>query len=224
MDCSTQLIYISNGLFKEFHKISLNPIQITHYRTTLHNDVEVLASCKGLILFDFDEIKVYCVFNLLTRVHQLIAYPEPTTFMMIGKPGLAVYYSSCDQYKLVTISKLAENPNLFYKFHVLSSERPSLWREIQLRSNTFSDLAIATGGFHTLDNIFSGSDEIINGFLVLIDNKQTQKKRMKRVKGMGNSNIAEGSNAISVSVKLQDDLIVGEIISRLPLKLAVIKL
>ncbi|XP_059306240.1 uncharacterized protein LOC132057630 [Lycium ferocissimum] len=142
MDCSTQLIYTSNGSMRKFHKISLNHIPTTQRKTTLPDDVEVLASCKGLILLDFEETKVYCIFNPITGTHQLIPYPEPTTFMMIGFPGLAVDYSSSDQYTLVTISKLAENPNLFYKFHVLSSKQPGLWREFQLRSNTFSDLAV----------------------------------------------------------------------------------
>ncbi|XP_060206426.1 putative F-box/kelch-repeat protein At1g20790 [Lycium barbarum] len=87
---------------------------------------------------------VYCVFNPITGAHRLIPYPEPTTFMMIGEPGLAVYYHSSDHYKLVTISKMVENSNLFYKFHVLSSVRSGLWHEIPLKSNTFSDLAVGS--------------------------------------------------------------------------------
>ncbi|KAJ8554090.1 hypothetical protein K7X08_024768 [Anisodus acutangulus] len=63
---------------------------------------------------------------------------------MIAYPGLAVDYPSSDQYKLVSISKLAENYNLFYKLHVLSSERSVLWHEIQLRSNTFSDFVVGS--------------------------------------------------------------------------------
>ncbi|KAJ8554092.1 hypothetical protein K7X08_024770 [Anisodus acutangulus] len=151
MDCSTQLIYTLNGL-RKFHKISLNPIPTT-CKMTLPDDVELLASCKGLILFDFDEIKVYSVFNPITGAHQLIPY-LPTTFMMIGYPGLAVDYSSSDQYKLVTISKLAKNPNPFYKFHVISSKRSGLWREIQLRSNTFSDLAVGSPPVYWRDSLY----------------------------------------------------------------------
>ncbi|KAJ8536665.1 hypothetical protein K7X08_035066 [Anisodus acutangulus] len=119
----------------------------------LPDDVEILALCKGLILFDFDEIKVYCVFNPITGAHQLIPYPEPTTFRMIGYPGLAVEYSSSNQYKLVTISKPAEKSNLFYKFHILSSERSVLWREIQLTSYTFSDLAVGSPPVYWRDSL-----------------------------------------------------------------------
>ncbi|KAK4362692.1 hypothetical protein RND71_017933 [Anisodus tanguticus] len=68
-------------------------------------------------------------------------------------PGLAVDYPSSNQYKLVTISKLARHSNLFDKFHVLSSDRSGLWREIQLRSNTFSDLAIVSGPVFWLNSL-----------------------------------------------------------------------
>ncbi|KAJ8554099.1 hypothetical protein K7X08_024777 [Anisodus acutangulus] len=144
---STQLICTSRsmGLFQNFHKISLNPIPTIGCEMNLPYDIELLDSCKGLILFDFEAIKSYCVFNPITRAHQLIPYREPTTFMMISDPGIAVDYPSSNQYKLVTISKLARHSNLFDKFHVLSSDRSGLWREIQLRSNTFSDLAIVSG-------------------------------------------------------------------------------
>ncbi|KAJ8554069.1 hypothetical protein K7X08_024747 [Anisodus acutangulus] len=143
---STQLICTSRsmGLFQNFHKISLNPIPTIGCEMNLPYDIELLDSCKGLILFDFEAIKSYCVFNPITRAHQLIPYREPTTFMMISDPGLAVDYPSSNQYKLVTISKLARHSNLFDKFHVLSSDRSGLWHEIQLRSNTFSDLAIVS--------------------------------------------------------------------------------
>ncbi|XP_059291671.1 uncharacterized protein LOC132045149 [Lycium ferocissimum] len=124
---------------------------------------------QGSDSFDFDEIKVYCVFNPITGAHQLIPYPEPTTFMIFGNPGLAVDYSSSDQYKLVTISKLAENPKQLYKFNLLLSEQSGLWREFQLRSNTFSDLAVGSppvychGSLHWLR-----SDGVAQGLLTLV--------------------------------------------------------
>ncbi|XP_059288906.1 putative F-box/kelch-repeat protein At1g20790 [Lycium ferocissimum] len=154
MDCSTKLIYTSNGSMRKFHKISLNHIPTTQCKTSLPDDVEVLASCKGLVLLDFEEIKVYCIFNPITGAHQLITYPETTTFMMIGYPGLAVDYSSSAQYTLVTICKLAKNFNPFYKFHVLSSEQSGLWREFQLRSNTFSDLAVGSPPVYWLNSLY----------------------------------------------------------------------
>ncbi|KAJ8554094.1 hypothetical protein K7X08_024772 [Anisodus acutangulus] len=152
---STQIICTSRsmGLFQNFHKISLNPIPTIGCEMNLPYDIELLDSCKGLILFDFEAIKSYCVFNPITRAHQLIPYREPTTFMMISNPGLAVDYPSSNQYKLVTISKLARHSNLFDKFHVLSSDRSGLWREIQLRSNTFSDLAIVSGPVFRLNSL-----------------------------------------------------------------------
>ena len=76
-ETSTQLIYSSNELsFKKFRTISLNPITQCHM--TLRYEVEVLASCKGLILFDFEAIMLFCVFNPMTRAHQLIQYPGST--------------------------------------------------------------------------------------------------------------------------------------------------
>ncbi|PHT53632.1 hypothetical protein CQW23_08094 [Capsicum baccatum] len=57
---------------------------------------------------------------------------------------LAVDYPNPNQYKVVTISYPAENSNSFYKFHVLSSERPGLWREIQLTANTSISLSFGS--------------------------------------------------------------------------------
>ncbi|KAH0762019.1 hypothetical protein KY290_018092 [Solanum tuberosum] len=77
-----------------------------------------------------------CVFNPITGAHQLIPFPKSPEFEL-ETTGLTVDYPNSDQYKLVTISKVVENSSLFYKFHLLSSERSGLWREIQLRTNTF---------------------------------------------------------------------------------------
>ncbi|KAG5598586.1 hypothetical protein H5410_029956 [Solanum commersonii] len=60
---------------------------------------------------------------------------------VLSKKYEAVDYPSPDTYKLVTITKLVENFNCFYKFHVLSSDRSGVWREIQLRANTSISLS-----------------------------------------------------------------------------------
>ncbi|WMV21158.1 hypothetical protein MTR67_014543 [Solanum verrucosum] len=147
-ETSTQLIYSINGIAnRTFYKISVNPtVTLTRSVLTLPYEVEIFASCNGLILFRFEQFSRYCVFNPVTEDHQLIPYPESAT--MFESKGLAVDYPVSDQYKVVTItraapaiSKLVENSNLFYKFHVLSSEQPDLWREIQLRTNTFISLS-----------------------------------------------------------------------------------
>ncbi|XP_049359333.1 putative F-box/kelch-repeat protein At1g20790 [Solanum verrucosum] len=145
-DTSTQLIYtVYDGwsVRNSFYKISLN--LITQSVSTLPEEIEILASCNGLILIDFERVRRYCVFNPMTGEHQLIAYPNASP-NNIESIGLAVEYPKADHYKLVTINKLEENPNLFYKFHLLSSEQPGLWREIQLRTNSFVSLCV--GGSH----------------------------------------------------------------------------
>ncbi|KAG5617833.1 hypothetical protein H5410_017657, partial [Solanum commersonii] len=145
-DSSTQLIYtVYDGwsVRNSFYKISLNPI--TQSVSTLPDEIEILASCNGLILIDFERVRRYCVFNPMTGEHQLIAYPNalPNNIESIG---LAVEYPKADHYKLVTINKLEENSNLFYKFRLLASEQPGLWREILLRTNSFISLFV--GGPH----------------------------------------------------------------------------
>ncbi|XP_055826204.1 putative F-box/kelch-repeat protein At1g20790 [Solanum dulcamara] len=167
-DISTQLIYSINDwrLFRQFHKISLNPI--TQYVTTLCYDIdilascnglnlfdiEILASCNGLILFDFEKIRRYCVFNPTTGEHQLIPYPMSSFAHDLERTGLAVDYPNSDQYKLVTISSLIKNSNLFYKFHILSSERSGLWHEIQLRTNTFTSLPSSSPPVYWRDSLY----------------------------------------------------------------------
>ncbi|XP_047264660.1 putative F-box/kelch-repeat protein At1g20940 [Capsicum annuum] len=134
---STELIYrVKAANDTTLHKVTLHPIPITQIETIFSYDNEILASCNGLILFDFGLVTKYCVFNPLTGEHQLIPYPLPTTYRL-NKMGFAVDYPNSDQYKLVTISELVENSNLFYNFHLLSSERPGLWLEIQLRTDSF---------------------------------------------------------------------------------------
>ncbi|KAM3381451.1 putative F-box/kelch-repeat protein [Capsicum galapagoense] len=134
---STELIYrVKAANDTTLHKVTLHPIPITQIETIFSYDNEILASCNGLILFDFGLVTKYCVFNPLTGEHQLIPYPLPTTYRL-NKMGFAVDYPNSDQYKLVTISELVENSNLFYNFHLLSSERPGLWLEIQLRTDCF---------------------------------------------------------------------------------------
>ncbi|XP_015068949.1 putative F-box/kelch-repeat protein At1g20790 [Solanum pennellii] len=138
-DSSTQLIYtVYNGWSERnsFYKISLNPI--TQSVSTIPDEVDILASCNGLILIDFEIVSRYCVFNPITGEHQLIPYPNALPNNNIERTGLAVEYPKADQYELVTISKLEENSNLFYKFRLLSSQQPGVWREIQLRTSFVS--------------------------------------------------------------------------------------
>ncbi|KAH0702777.1 hypothetical protein KY285_017055 [Solanum tuberosum] len=136
-DTSTQLIY-SNYDERLFSKFSLNPI--TRSVTISSYDSGILDICNGLILFEFEltmpPSRCCCVFNPITGAHQLIPFPKSPEFEL-ETTGLTVDYPNSDQYKLVTISKVVENSSLFYKFHLLSSERSGLWREIQLRTNTF---------------------------------------------------------------------------------------
>ena len=77
---SSQLIYLIHDgrMLREFPKISLNPI--TQSVTTLCYGIEILASCDGLLLLEFERIRCYCVFNPLNGEHQLIPYlnsPRP---------------------------------------------------------------------------------------------------------------------------------------------------
>ncbi|XP_069145702.1 putative F-box/kelch-repeat protein At1g20790 [Solanum lycopersicum] len=150
---SSQLIYLIHDgrLLREFLKISLNPI--TQSVTTLCYGVEILASCDGLLLLEFERIRCYCVFNPLTGEHQLIPYPNSPRHEL-KKIGLAVDYLTSNQYKLVSISNLVENSNLFYKFHLLSSERLDLWREIQLRTNTFISLPYGSPPVHWNNSLY----------------------------------------------------------------------
>ncbi|KAK4735045.1 hypothetical protein R3W88_009306 [Solanum pinnatisectum] len=153
-ETSTQLIYSINGIAnRTFYKISVNPtITLTQSVLTLPYEVEIFASCNGLILFRFEQFSRYCVFNPVTGDHQLIPYPESAN--MFESKGLAVDYPVSDQYKVVTTSKLVENSNLFYKFHVLSSEQPGLWREIQLRTNTFISLSYGSPSVYWRDSLY----------------------------------------------------------------------
>ncbi|KAH0702776.1 hypothetical protein KY290_018091 [Solanum tuberosum] len=135
-DSSTQLIYtVFDGAERNrFFKISLNPI--TQSESSLPEEIEILASCNGLILIEFERVRCYCVFNPMTEEHQLVSYPDSSP-NNIEDVGLAVEYPNADRYKLVTVHKLEENSNLFYKFRLLSSEQPDVWREIQVRTISF---------------------------------------------------------------------------------------
>ncbi|XP_027770932.1 LOW QUALITY PROTEIN: putative F-box/kelch-repeat protein At1g20790 [Solanum pennellii] len=135
-DSSTSLIYtVYNGLDRlQFYKISFNPI--TQIESILPDDIELMASCNGLILIEFENIRCYCVFNPVTGEHQLVTYPNSSP-NNIEDVGLAVEYPNADRYKLVAVYKLEENSNQFYKFCVLSSEQPGVWREIQVRTISF---------------------------------------------------------------------------------------
>ncbi|KAK4735044.1 hypothetical protein R3W88_009305 [Solanum pinnatisectum] len=152
-DNSTQLIYTvyDGAARKRFNKISLNPI--TQSVSTLPDEIEILASCNGLILIDFEGVRRYYVFNPMTGEHQLIPYPKSST-IDLEKIRLAVDYSKSDQYKLVTVSSLVENSNLLYKFHLLSSERPGLWREIQLTTNTVQSLVVCSRPVYWRDSLY----------------------------------------------------------------------
>ncbi|XP_049396662.1 uncharacterized protein LOC125860696 [Solanum stenotomum] len=167
---STQLIYLVHDgrLIRQFPKISFNPI--TQSVTTLCFGVEILGSCNGLILFEFERIRCYCVFNPLTGEHQLIPYPNSPR-NELKKTGLVVDYPNSDQYKLVTISNIVENSNLFYKFHLLSSEQSGLWCEIQLRTNSFIALPYGSPPVYWHDSLyFLRSD----GSVLALDTKKEE--------------------------------------------------
>ncbi|PHT61777.1 Protein REVEILLE 1 [Capsicum annuum] len=135
-DPSTELIYTLNGRHRSLHKITLHPIPNTQIETPLSCDIEILASCNGLILIDFDRVTKYCVFNPLTGEHQLIPYPlMPSN--RLHSMGFAVDYPDSDQYKLVTISERVKYSHRFYKFSLLSSQQPGFWHEIQQETNSF---------------------------------------------------------------------------------------
>ncbi|PHU23512.1 hypothetical protein BC332_08619 [Capsicum chinense] len=80
-DGSLELLYSVNGPPKTLHKTSLKPIN--QWQTAFSDDIEILSSCNGLILFDFEIAKRFCVFNPITGLHQLIPYPLPSK-----RPGL----------------------------------------------------------------------------------------------------------------------------------------
>nr|AAU90336.1 F-box protein interaction domain containing protein [Solanum demissum] len=167
---STQLIYLVHDgrLIRQFPKISFNPI--TQSVTTLCFGIEILGSCNGLILFEFERIRCYCIFNPLTEEHQLIPYPNSPR-NELKKTGLVVDYPNSDQYKLVTISNIVENSNLFYKFHLLSSEQSGLWREIQLRTNSFISLPYGSPPVYWHDSLyFLRSD----GSVLALDTKKEE--------------------------------------------------
>ncbi|KAK4735047.1 hypothetical protein R3W88_009308 [Solanum pinnatisectum] len=138
-DSSTQLIYtVYDGwsVRKSVYKISLNPI--TQSVSTLPDEIEILASCNGLILIDFERVRP-----------SLIAYPNASP-NNIESIGLAVEYPKADHYKLVTISMLEKNSNLFYKFSLLSSEQPGREEATLIDRPEFLDLDYG--------KIFSGQD------------------------------------------------------------------
>ncbi|KAH0686487.1 hypothetical protein KY284_017040 [Solanum tuberosum] len=167
---STQLIYLVHDgrLIRQFPKISFNPI--TQSVTTLCFGVEILGSCNGLILFEFERIRCYCVFNPLTGEHQLIPYLNSPR-NELKKTGLVVDYPNSDQYKLVTISNIVENSNLFYKFHLFSSEQSGLWREIQLRTSSFISLPYGSPPVYLHDSLyFLRSD----GSVLALDTKKEE--------------------------------------------------
>lgn len=63
--------------------------------TTLCYDVEILASCNGIILFKYMRIRHYCIFNPITKFYQLIPYLMSSTNNLEGL-GPAVSYPSSD--------------------------------------------------------------------------------------------------------------------------------
>ncbi|WMV21066.1 hypothetical protein MTR67_014451 [Solanum verrucosum] len=115
-------------------------------------------------------LRCYCVFNPLTGEHQLIPYPNSPR-NELKKTGLVVDYPNSDQYKLVTISNIVENSNLFYKFHLLSSEQSGLWHEIQLRTNSFISLPYGSPPVYWHDSLyFLRSD----GSVLALDTKKEE--------------------------------------------------
>ncbi|KAH0704518.1 hypothetical protein KY290_018419 [Solanum tuberosum] len=167
----TQLIYSINGLgSRTFYKFSVNPT-ITLTQSVLPYEIEIMASCNGLILFDFERPMRFCVFNPVTGEHQLMPYPDLESAYMYESKGFAVDYPASDQYKVVIISKLVENSNLYYKFHVLSSERPGLWREIQLRTNTFISLSYGVPSVYWRNSLYWLRDD---GSVLAFDTKREE--------------------------------------------------
>ena len=79
--------------------------------TMLCFSIEILGSCNGLLLFEFERIGCYYYFNPFAEEHRLINYPYATT-NEIKKTGLVVDYPNVYQYKLLRISNLIENSNL----------------------------------------------------------------------------------------------------------------
>ncbi|XP_059288987.1 putative F-box protein At1g46840 [Lycium ferocissimum] len=129
----------SHGVSRDFQKIFRNLIiPNIHHQTSLFR-FSVVAACKGLLLLVFHEVGTFCVFNPITRAHQLIPYPKHYEHRRIGDAGLFVDYPTSDQYKLVTVDWLDEGKG--YNFQVLSSkERSGLWREVQFRMTPGSNI------------------------------------------------------------------------------------
>ncbi|XP_060210972.1 F-box protein At1g20360-like [Lycium barbarum] len=129
----------SHGVSRDFQKIFRNLIiPNIHHQTSLFR-FSVVAACKGLLLLVFHEVGTFCVFNPITRAHQLIPYPKHYEHKRIGDAGLFVDYPTSDQYILVTVDWLDEGKG--YNFQVLSSkERSGLWREVQFRMTPGSNI------------------------------------------------------------------------------------
>ncbi|XP_075103786.1 putative F-box protein At1g20795 [Nicotiana tabacum] len=152
------LIYSSDRVSKNFHKISINSIRANHYKTTLPVQVEVLASCKGLLLLNFHQVRSFCVFNPITGAHQLIPHPKSKKYKhTIGDTGFVVDYPTSDQYKLVRVGKLAKEEG--YRFQVFSSEGSGgVWHEFRSRmklklGNTFSYLVAGSRPVYVHDSL-----------------------------------------------------------------------
>lgn len=78
-----QLIYlVDDGRFiRKLPKIFFNPI-IAQSVTMICLYIVILGSWNGLILFEFEKIRCYYVFNPLTRERQLIPYLNAPTYKL----------------------------------------------------------------------------------------------------------------------------------------------
>ncbi|KAH0689942.1 hypothetical protein KY289_017300 [Solanum tuberosum] len=109
-----------------------NPrLRLGYERRSSSLNVSLLTSCKGLLLLEFHKFKTFCIFNPITKVHQLISYPEPTNYFSTvgGGAGLAIDHPTTNHnYKLVTVGML--NKCRGYRFRVFSSEEAGVvWHE-----------------------------------------------------------------------------------------------
>ncbi|VFQ97479.1 unnamed protein product [Cuscuta campestris] len=126
---------VSRDLQKIFRDLIIIPHRLVQSKETCAlYSVFVLAVCRGLLLLVFPGVGMFCVFNPITRAHQLIPYRGHYSLERLGDAGLFVDYPASDLYKLVTVEWLDEGKG--YSFHVFSSsskERFGLWRQVQIR-------------------------------------------------------------------------------------------
>nr|AAU90338.2 hypothetical protein SDM1_56t00015 [Solanum demissum] len=131
------------GLDALREKISLLPLKVVVQSKLLSKDVRDMISHDAefaQLLFnrhkDSSTQLIYTVFDGAERKRFFKISLNPITQSESSLPEVIEILASY-RYKLVTVHKLEENSNLFYKFHLLSSEQPDVWREIQVRTISF---------------------------------------------------------------------------------------